>query len=175
MATETEEIKMRVGMDTTAISKGMLEVKHQVREAFTELAKDVAAAFTVERLFEFGKGLVENARHIEETAQRLNLTTEAVQRLQHVAEMTGTTVDTLAQAFDKLAKTKEDALGGNTKEQDAFAQFGISLDELNRMEPAEIFSKISESIEKTGINAKVTAGLIELMGRSAGQLKPALE
>ncbi|HEV2696133.1 MAG TPA: hypothetical protein VG347_24810 [Verrucomicrobiae bacterium] len=176
-----EEIRLRLGYDAAAVERGtkqMLENQREHANTFKEIwkktAEIVGGLFSIEKIIEFGKGLAESAHQIETIADRLNITTAEVQKLKHVADLTGSSIETIAGAFDKLAKSKEAALGGNGAETNAFKDFGLTIEELKAMAPEEIFNRLSESIEKTGINTKVTADLMALMGKSAGELKPVL-
>lgn len=179
---DQEEFLLRMGFNADAVNRGTQMMVQAQKDAANDFKKIWSAAlekvgefFAIGEAVRFGRELQENAHQIELLADRLNLTTDQIQRMQHAADMTGGSVEQIATAFDKLAKSKEDALGGNKKEAGAFSDFGLSISEVKKMEPEALFQRIADSIAKTGINAKVTADLISLLGRNGGELKTLLE
>jgi hypothetical protein len=58
--------------------------------------------------------------------------------------------------------------------QAAFAAFGLSVEDIEKLAPAELFDRIAESVSKTGANAKVTASAMDLFGKAGGNLIPLL-
>ena len=175
MATQKEELIVRAGFDSTALASGLRSTVGQVQHWGKEIGCYIAGAFALEKLVEFQKGIFEFAKSISLTAERLGVTTDEVQKLQYAGAMTGVALDTVASALEKLARAKEKALGGGAGGDQliaSFARFGITMKELQTLAPDQLFDKISESVEKTGVNSVVTADAMELMGRS-GAMSPA--
>ena len=179
MATQKEEIVVKAGFDNTSLARGLRTAEGMV----AEFATRISILFAVGALVGFDKTLVSWAKNLSETAERLGTTTDEVQRLNFVADQTGVSIEKVAGALDRLAKSKEQGLGhvgsGTPEEmalsQKAFAQFGLTLSDIQRDSPIELFNAISASIEKTGVNSQVTANAMALMGRNAGQLIPMMK
>lgn len=175
---ERKSVIVDAGFDNTNLSSGMETTKEKVGHWAKEIATMVAGAFAFEKVLEFDKQLGEMAQKLSDTADRLSVNTDEVQKLQYAAVMAGANIDIVAAALDRLAKAKVKVIGGDDPKGDlatAFFQFGITFKDLEALSPDELFHKIGESIEKTGANAKVTAGLMELLGRSGGALIPMLK
>ncbi len=178
MSTQKEEIIVRAGFDNTALASGMRTAGHQIKEWGQEVVSVIAGAFAVEKIAEFSEHIISFAKNISLTAERLGVTTDEVQRLQYAGALTGVQLDTIANALDKIARAKEKVLAGGAGTEEllkSFERFGITLSELQKMAPQELFDKISESVSKTGVNSAVTADAMELIGKSGGKLIPLLK
>jgi hypothetical protein len=178
MATSREEIVVRAGFDNTALASGLRSSAQSVTQWATKIGGAIAGAFAAEKIFSFEKGLLDFTKNISLTAERLNVTTEAVQRLQYAGAMTGVSLDTIATALDRLARAKEKILHGDTgadKLQEAFERFGITIKDIEKLAPEALFDKISLSVSKTGANAEATSDAMELFGKSGGRLIPLLK
>ncbi len=175
---ERKSIVVDAGFDNTSLSQGMISTQQKVAHWAKDIGGKIAAAFAFEQILEFDKSLSELAQKLSDTADRLGVTTDEVQRLYFAAGMAGTNIDVVAGSLDRLAKAKTKVLEGDDANgglAGAFDQFGISFKDLAALTPDELFHRIGESIEKTGVNAKVTASLMDLLGKSGGSLIPMLK
>lgn len=178
MGTQREEIVVRAGFDNTALASGMRTAKQNISHWAGEIATTLAGAFAVEKIFEFEKGMADWVKQLSLTAERLGVNTDEVQKLSYAATMTGTNLDTIATALDKLAKAKEKILrgeAGSNELAESFGRFGITIKQLQNLTPDQLFDAISESVAKTGANAEVTADAMALFGRAGGKLIPMLK
>jgi hypothetical protein len=183
--TQEEEIKIRMGFDAASIEKGMqvmLDNQRTYADTFkgiwNKVGGTLAALFTVDAFKSFASSVTDFSKQISETAERLGVTTEEVQKLQYAGAMTGVELNTIAQALDKLAQAKEKVLNndkGADKLIEDFQRFGITIQNLETMSPSDLFNAISKSVATTGVNASVTAGAMELFGRAGGKLLPVLQ
>jgi hypothetical protein len=178
MATSREEIVVRAGFDNSALASGLRSSAQSVTQWATKLGGAIAGAFAVEKIFSFEKGLLDFTKNISLTAERLNVATEEVQRLQYAGAMTGVSLDTIATALDRLARAKEKILHGDQgadKLQKAFERFGITIKDIETLAPEALFDKISLSVSKTGANAEATSDAMEIFGKAGGRLIPLLK
>lgn len=178
MATSREEIVVRSGFDNTTLASGLRSSAQSVTQWATKIGGAIAGAFAAEKIFNFEKGLLDFTKNISLTAERLNVTTEEVQRLQYAGAMTGVSLDTIATALDRLARAKEKILHGDAGAgnlQKAFERFGITIKDIEKLAPEALFDKISLSVSKTGANAEATSDAMELFGKSGGRLIPLLK
>ena len=177
MSTQREEIVVRAGFDNTQLNRDLRSTGDNIKNWAGNVGKALIGAFAVEKIFDFGKGLLELGKSISLTAERLGVTTAQVQKLQYAGAMTGVQLDTIAGALDRLARAKEKVLNqdaGSQKLLESFNRFGITIADIEKMAPVELFDKISESVSKTGTNASVTADAMDLFGKSGGKLIPLL-
>lgn len=178
MSDERKSVIVDAGFDNTNLSQGMLSAKEKVTHWAKEIGGAIAGAFAFEKILEFDKSLGEMAQKLSDTADRLAVNTDEVQRLQYAAALAGLNIDIVAQALDRLAKAKVKVLQGDDAKGNlatAFEQFGISFKDIQSLTPDELFRRIGDSIEKTGSSAQVTASMMELLGKSGGALIPMLK
>jgi hypothetical protein len=185
MAVDLEEILLRMGFNSEAVTRGtkaMLASQRAAADKFSALWQKAAgyfsAAFATAKAIEFERGLVSLVKTISLTAERLGITTDEVQKLQYASTLTGVELDKTAAALDRLAKAKQAVLqGGKGADEmaESFRRFGISVEQIAAMTPYELFNQIAASVEKTGASAEVTSDAMQLFGRSGGALIPLLK
>lgn len=149
-----------------------------VLESVAKLGEGLGIGLGVEQLVSFDEKILSMGRALKDTSERLGVTTDEVQSLNYAAQETGSNLEHVANGLDRLAKSKEAALSG-TKDGEklvqTFSDFGISIDRIRSSTPKELFDALGESIEKTGVNSKVTSDILGLMGRAGSQLIPTLK
>ncbi len=118
-----------------------------------------------------GAGLVAGAMRFGEKAGKirdLNRRTEIaigdLQRLQFVADQTGTSLETFVNAYERLQKVQRDAARGSKQMVQAFKDLGIDP---TGMAPRELFEKTTEALRGRPGAAGIAR---ELLGRSGGEL-----
>lgn len=115
---------------------------------------------------------VEFSNEIKDGAETLGITNKAYQEFAYAAAAGGSSMELFMSAMSRLAKTQEDAKEKAGGARDALASLGVTIDDVREKTPTEIFEQIAESIQKTGINSKVTADLLEVFGKSGAKLIP---
>jgi hypothetical protein len=153
-------------------------VEHLAEEGLGGLKTAIAEAFSLGALVEATKVALEFGEEISNGARRLGVTTDEVQRLGFAARQAGSDLSVVETAMDRLARSKEIALGGGVegaKIEKQFAALGISIEDLRDKEPDELFRKIGESLEDTTTKAATTKAMMDVFGRGAGQLIPVLK
>lgn len=142
-----------------------------VREQLGELAEAFVAAFAVEKVAEFARSMGELGERTEIAAAILGTSTEDVGRLSLVAAQSGTSVDGLRTAIDRMA-LKVIEQSDQTKR--ALSALGLSFGDLrgkNGMEALEVLAEPFSKIEN-GTNKAAIA--MALLGRSGAELIPFL-
>ena len=121
---------------------------------------------------------IDSADAMDELAQKLGLTVEALSQIQYAAHISGVPIETLTQGITKLSAALGDIAGGDTKSDAArtLQALGISAMEstgqLKSMdvlltELADKFAGFKDTTEKTAL-------AVNLFGKSGAQLIPFL-
>lgn len=127
----------RLGLDATGFEKNMSRADSQVTRfgsrTLGQLKGQLAAAFSVAAVTQFGRAVLNHADRIGDLAEQYNLTTDAVQELMAMAGKTGVEFEKFGNLILKIAQLRERALapgaaGDGVRSQ--FAQFGIGADKL---------------------------------------------
>lgn len=132
--------------------------------AFGAMGRALLAALAVERVMAYGQQLVATASHITDVAARTSMTIREVQRLDYVAKMSGTTLDTLARSAGSLADRLVEGKAGTV---DAVNALGLSLAALQRSSPAGAMEAVADAVARIPDPMRQMQIATELFGESA--------
>lgn len=90
--------------------------------------------------------LGEVASEIQDVANALNISTEAVQGFKYVAEQTGGSIDTFAGSIRSLNTLFRGAANANSEQALALRQLGLDYNTLIQMRPEDAFLAISDAV-----------------------------
>jgi hypothetical protein len=176
-----KELKVKVGLDSSAFFAGLKTVQSQLASTSGTIGRigssirgQLAGAFAVTGLTALVKTTIDAGSRIFDLAQRLNLTTGSVQKLDFAAQQSGTNIDTLAKAIQRVALNVSEAAGGNKNYQDALRGLGLSAGELVSLAPDELLVRLSRAFNETANRGEATNNIFRLVGKSAGEIIPLL-
>lgn len=110
------------------------------------------------------------AAELKDVADRTGLTVGAVQRLGFAAREHGTTLDRLSTSLSIM----QDRIGeGNVQALRALDKIGLSVQQLDRMNPEQQLFAISDGLRRVGSHNEQVAILNDLLGRGGAELLPA--
>lgn len=107
-------------------------------------------------------------------ADRLGVSTEAISRFEYVASQTGTSVESFQTAFRKMLSLLTGDIAESSGTGQALREIGLSVEYLRTLSPEGMFQEIAGRIADIQDPAQRGAVAIELFGRSALELMPAL-
>lgn len=122
------------------------------------------------------RGLVDLENRVEKTgieAAKLGTSFEFMQQLETAANRTGESIDTLRVGFTALLRNIDAARNGNDATVKAFADLGISMEDLENKTPEEIFKAAGEALNTIEDPALRTAAALKTVGENGGRLQPA--
>lgn len=117
---------------------------------------------------------IEFANQIGKTADKLGITTDALQELRFAAKLSGLGVDEFDSSFSKFEKTIGDANGGSVQAIKIFQGLGVSIAELKSKKPDEIFQIIADQLNKVTNASTRNAIANALFGKSWADIAPLL-
>lgn len=177
----SSEVKVVVGAETSALSAGLAaathavdEFKEKASESFKEFGSEMLGGLGVAAAVEGIHSLVEEFSKVEDQAERLGTTAEAIQRIGAVAKSVGSDVETFAKSLQKGSRNAVEALQGSEELASAFEKLGIEAKEFANASPEEQLVQLAEGYEKAGQSAETNLALFKAFGRSATDLIPAL-
>ena len=142
---------------------------------FGELGSQVAGLATVGGITALAasvKGIMSDFDDLADTALRLNESTETLQRVGGAAELSGTSVEGLANAFIKLERNIGDV--ENSKAREALERYGLTAEKLAAMPLDQKILALSEAFQKARTEGTGLADLQALLGRGGAELIPLL-
>lgn len=107
--------------------------------------------------------LAEYTDHIDKQSQKMGLSAKAYQEWDAVLQHSGASIDSMARGMTTLSKQAE-------SNSDAFAQLGITQEELASMNQEELFSRTIEGLQGMEAGTERTALAQQLLGGSSKEL-----
>lgn len=136
-------------------------------ESLGHVAGLFGVAFGGAALVQFGRGLLELGETLETTAANTGLTVQEVQRLSYVADQSGSSLDAVTNAVEKL----EQRLGtGNTGATVAMKGLGIATSDFLKLDAYEQMELLAQKISALPDPTQRAAAEFELFGRSGQQI-----
>lgn len=169
-------LKAILGLDGSGFEVGIKRAQSQVDKFASNLRSGVNSRLgqflTAAVAAEAMRKTIAYAGTINDLSERLAISTDAIQQWEFAALQAGGTAEGVASFFEKLATSRDKALGGGEdapKALAAFEKFGISKEQLQGMRLQDIGLKIG-NVVKNGDAQKFIASLREVGGRGATSL-----
>lgn len=159
-----QDFRSRVNGTSRAVEADFLKTSTGIGTAFGGALAVAAGAFA--------KTVIDETGRITDLAERLSLPPSVVQGWQSAGEVVGTSVDEIISANKRLTVSQVDAINGSEELRTKFATLGQSLEDLQGVQPDELFRRIAENIKNGGMNAERLDALLGTMGKSADALVP---
>lgn len=168
-ATKTSPANLKnINNETKAISGNM----GSLLGTLGQFAPQLAAAFSVKKLIDFGVATVQMADATQRLATQLNLSTDEVQDLQAVAVATSTPMNTLSSSMQNLQQQLGSGDAGLRK---AVRDLGLEFNDLRRMSPWESYTKIADAIRGIADPLQQAAAAEAVYGKNWRELLPAIK
>jgi hypothetical protein len=161
-------------VDTKKVEEGENRLSQFVNRV-KELAEGVAAAFAVEKIYEFVEANVQAMHAIDHASARLGISAESVQKWQFAARSAGEDADALLSSMGRLQVTQQQAEQGSTQAAKGFGLLGMKAADLKGLGADEMFLRVADGISKIEDPAKQATAATELFGRSGRELLPILK
>lgn len=174
-------LRVVLGADTAAFSKGLDQAQSKMKAFGASMASIATAAAAAFAAAGVGvgvalKGVTDEADKLTKMAQQIGIPVDELSRLKHAADLSGVSVESLANGAGRLARNMQDAADGLKTPQRAFDQLGINIKtadgQLKSM--SEILPEIAERFAKMPDGTQKTAMAMILLGRSGRELIPLL-
>lgn len=163
------EIKVKIGADTSGLEKGISSATSSLGKFAKQAAVALGVAGAAGGFVAMTKAAIDNADALDNMAQRLGITVEALSRLQFAAKLSDTSIQSLQVGFRTLATNM---VAGS----DAFSQLGISLQNADgtMRSSVDVFSEIADRFAAMENGALKSSIAVDLFGRSGLDLIPLL-
>jgi len=114
------------------------------------------------------KNAVQAGDNIAEMAQRIGISTDALQELSHAASLSGASTEDLESALRFLNKALGEAQSGSKEAAANFAKIGV--DPTKFRDAGEAIGAVSDGMLTLGNEAQRTVSRLELLGRGGNQM-----
>lgn len=171
-------LRARMSFDQTEFQSGLKEAEVSLNSFATKGLEKVkgalVAAFAAEGLIKLGEQVVELSSKFKKLSAETGINAEELQRLDHAAKKSSTTLDDLISGIIKMTVSMEKGLQGSQEMRDAFSSLGITLDDLKTLSPQQVFEKLSDAVAASNDPVKTAGALSEIFGKNFKELLPLL-
>jgi hypothetical protein len=131
-----------------------------------------AVAGAVGSVVDFGNSILETAGQLSDLNAATGVSTDDLQRWAFAATQSGSSLDAIAGASQKLGRS---LATGNKEAIQAVNALGLSLKDLAAASPAERFETVAAAIAGISDPADQAAAAVALLGKSGADLLPAIQ
>ena len=187
---EIGELKVKLTADSSEFNKGLKDAEKSLQSAgrqgdqaskslsasMRKLAKTgplVAAAAVAAGAAILTKMVSAQLKAIDASAKmadKLGVSMEAMGAFEHIANLTGTSVNTLGNALQQLEVRMGQAQAGTGNAGEALNRLGFSVKEITDMEPDKAFYALAESLQGVTDRTEQAYLATELFGRGGKEL-----
>jgi hypothetical protein len=131
-----------VALDGSGFEAGLKKLEHGAERVSDSLKELAMAAFGIYGIEAAIHKTFETAERLVNTSKRLGVGVEQLQVLEQAAKDSGTELEGIAHAFEKIDEAREKALAGGAegeKIMGRFRQLGISVEDLQKKNASELF------------------------------------
>lgn len=186
-------LKAKVGLDTGGFDAGIKRMKTKADAFIAKTNKQLKRPDGLSRVGPFAalasipivgsllagaakKTLpAEEASRIRDESKKIGVSTTTFQELDYAARQSGGSIQDVGKAFKALSLRQQDAIRGNKEYTEAFARYGVTVDELKAKKPQELFALISKQVEDGVNKANELADVQRLLGKSGTELLPTMQ
>lgn len=190
MAEVLAELVARITADATQLKKALAEAEKDVEglgketekqtKSIGERFKDIGKAATIMGAAvtaSFGVMMLSFDRtgsELHDLSLKTGMSTEALSGLKYAAEQNGASLGTVEMAIRRTAAAMQGVQDGTAESTRAFSRMGISLEELQGLNPEQQFLKIAGAIAEIPDPMTRAATAQDLFGRSGMDMLPML-
>lgn len=177
MASLVGKLKVSLGLDGAAFSKGLKDQRNGMQKFGAGMAKigagisvaSTGIALAVKRQLNF-------ADDMSKSAQKFGVPIERLTAYNHAAEMSGVSIESLGTGLRRLSQNMDEATKGNKTAVAMFKDLGIEVkDAAGNMRPTEaVLADVSDVLAGMPDGAAKTALAMKLLGKSGADMIPML-
>jgi lambda family phage tail tape measure protein len=181
VAVGTQDLKFRV-LASVVGAQAIDDLKKKVEgvEKSTHFLKEgvklLAEAFAVEKVVEYGKGLLETADRFGKMSQKTGIAVETLAGFAGAAELADVPLESLGKGLNKLSLNIVQAANGNIELAGTFKNLGINLRDSsgNLKNSGQVVKELGDKFQNLRDGPEKAAIAIKLFGKSGADLIPFL-
>ena len=116
------------------------------------------------------KGQIDAADKVQKLSLQLGVSTEALSQYRHVAELTGTSFESMTKGIRYMQKNMSDAEDGLSTAKRAFSDLNLEVSKLRSLSPEDAFERIGQALSEIEEPAKRTQLAMNVFGRAGAEL-----
>jgi hypothetical protein len=158
-----QQFVIRLGVNSAGVDRGI----DSATKSVDKLAKRIGSLFALNAVRGLFQSIIEKGSGVAAMAKQWGASAEFVQKNAFAAKQANLEVSDLKISYKTLQKAQIDAIKGSDEAASAFLRTGLSIDQLKKLKPEELFRAVGTQFAKLPPSAQVTADAMTLLGRSA--------
>ena len=182
MSNELSKLWVVIGAKTDEFKTGLDKMKDQaagfaggVNKALGGILPAATVAGAVYTFTDMMKKAAAYGEEIKLAAQKTGMSIQMIQKLGYVDKLKNSSIGGLGTGMRKLSIALADAMDGSTAAQKSFDSLGLSIDDLQKMNPDERFLAVANALSQIEDPAKKTQAAVDLLGRAGQDLIPVID
>lgn len=123
---------------------------------------------------QFIKATIDQGSALQDTSEKLGITTEALQKMRFVSDQLGASTSSMERSLGFLTKNLGNAANGSPAAIKAFEKLGLSVDSLKNQSIDVVFMQVADAIKQLPTPAEQAAAATRLLGKAGMDLLPML-
>jgi hypothetical protein len=167
---------IRLGVNSSGVTAGINAAVGQIQRltgGISTLVQGFLGLAIVRWGTSFARDAIATGSAIEDTRKKVSLGAKAFQVYEHATKKSGGTTEGMVTAMKNLAKAQIEALKGSTDLRQRFERYGITLADLRKMNPEELFRAIARAIGEAPDSATTLDDTLKLLGKAGDDVLPA--
>jgi len=162
-------VKRAVG-SAGALGGAVASINQRLAGSLRSFAGFFGAGFVLAKI----RQSIDEAGRLRDKATALGLTTSQLQERDFAARQTGSSPEKFEIAQKTLVRSQSLALQGSKELQRAFERQGVTMEDLRKKQPDQLFEQIGRKMKGTTIDTVKLADAMRLMGESGEAVLPAM-
>jgi hypothetical protein len=162
-------MKFRLGTDNSGLETGLQRARWRIQSFASSAAGMIGGAFAAGFALNGLKNLFQEMDRAQKLGIRFGETAENIQKIGHVASLSGADVEMVAKSMTKLS------IEANKEAAPLFEKLGIDAKEFLKLDMRGKLGLLADAHTRAGKDSSLQATLMELLGTRAGDLIPLLE
>lgn len=164
-----------LGLNDSGYKKG-LEVAKRAGQGFASDFKRnvggaIATAFSLAAVKAGARAIIDYGSNLTDLSSQTGISTEMLQRMEIAAIQTGISLDFVSARITNLARRSADAASGqNKKFLEAFERLGVTVDDMRRKRPDELFLQIAKNVRDSEFNMQKLNDVTRAFGVQGSKL-----
>lgn len=165
------QFTIQLGLNSSGVTSGVNSAIGQIQK----LAGQVKGALIGASLGglvanEFRKA-VQLGGDIADSARRAGMGVEAFQELTFAAKQSGVEMSDVSDTFKKMQVSQVAAIRGNQDIAASYGRIGLSVEQLRKLKPGELYKEIASRTGKMPHSAELTSDIAQIFGKGDGGMK----
>jgi len=165
-----------VQVDDKELKAGEASV-NKFKDTLTSVAKVAAGAFAFSSIKNLVTEMVGLGAHLDDMSQRYGVGTDALEKWQYAAKMSGVEAESAGSSLGFLQKNLGLAITNGGASAQAFAALGINVAKVKKEGTplTDVISQVADGLGKYSSDAEKAAALTQVFGRQGASLLPLLK